>query len=328
MPDQDILRMGKLYMEDLEILRGESSGAALTYAVLTSLSETSYARNHNGELILTTSKLSDFMHGRLSSRMIRRQLNGLKTSMQGRYTEIRKSGFSRIRLTRKSSRGRFIQVFSPSCKTAEYTASEIILFSLLLDRAAFNYRCGGDFCVLPSQIPGVISASGLCRRTALNALAAFAVKGHISSPDGRDLKAGTAYFHGGFTFSRGIFISYQEQVRLKRSEKCLKIAEKRAYGLCPASAGRPLSVKAPGRRGPMAQVPNPVAQKPCPVAQSCSLKAGKSDSVFSLYGKNHNVSQGIISHQYPPCGSGLTQIPDSGKRHYAGGSIPTGGGFL
>ena len=319
MPDQDILRMGKLYMEDLGILRTESSVAVLTYAVLTSLSETSFARNHNSEIILSTSKLADFMQGRLSSRMIRRQLNGLKTSMKGRFTENRQGRYSRIRLTRKNSRGRFIQVFSPSCKSGEYTASEIILFSLLLDRAAFNYRCGNEFCVLASQIPGVISASGLCRRTALNALALFALRKLITASDGSNLKTGTEFYKCGFTFSQSVFLSYQEQVNLKRSEKCLKLAAKRLHGLNAASAVCSKSgTSAAEAVTAKAAAPNPEAQKPRTEAQYGMSGARKTPGVIPVRKTKHDYPAGIMRHNTGDPEDYFIHFPDCGKSSFTG----------
>lgn len=271
-------RIGKLYTEDLKSLAGQSGTTKFVHAFLTSLTESTFAKNHGGQISLTTSKMSEFMDGFMSARMIRRQLNKIKFIFPNRYRERRHKFNQFIKLGWPRDNKHFKLIFTLGSDPALQEPSMLLMFSLLLDRAAFNSRCGEQFAVTAGQMTQIQSELGICKKTFTNHLSKLQKLNLISSLNDKSEISGSELLKQGFIFSHIVESAYRQCVKLQVSDKCKSIKNHRAYKVKDGAISRSdsgslkqRSVIAQNRNlaqraNPLAEIPNPIAAQPCLMA--------------------------------------------------------------
>lgn len=221
--------IGKLYFEHLNSLKSASCTTQLTYSLLTSLSETNFAKEHK-EIILSTTKISEYMDGLLSSRMIRHQLNLFKEDkkISSLLKENHRNNLCHLKL-KKPAENKFFFVIVPYENRDQFSPSSIMLLSLLLNKAAFNYRAGNGFTVTASQMQNLDKELGVCAKSIKNSLKSFLELNLVKDILGNSEFSVNDLLSRGFKFCNAILQSYSELISLKLSEKCKNIDRKKHY---------------------------------------------------------------------------------------------------
>lgn len=286
MEDISLTRLGKLYAEDLKALAGESCTTKLVYAQLTSLTECSYAKKHFGQISLTTAQISEFMGGYLSPRMIRRQLNLIASRFPNQYQERKQGKHCLIKLRRAEKPKKFKLIFTLGNQAELQTPSMVLFVSLLLDKAAFNYRSGENFAVTASQLSNIASEMGVTQKTICSHLRTLQKLNLIVPLSGSCDLTGTEIFKQGFNFSLEVFEEYTGKVRLNRSRKCEQMVRQRRYSVKnrqivrsdqPSLYTDPVLREIKNRLSQgFAELPDLAAEKPRPIAETASLPDLKS----------------------------------------------------
>ena len=286
MEDISLTRLGKLYAEDLKALAGESCTTKLVYAQLTSLTECSYAKKHFGQISLTTAQISEFMGGYLSPRMIRRQLNLIASRFPNQYQERKQGKHCLIKLRRAEKPKKFKLIFTLGNQAELQSPSMVLFVSLLLDKAAFNYRSGGNFAVTASQLSNIASEMGVTQKTICRHLRTLQKLNLIVPLSGCSDLTGTEILKQGFNFSSEVFGEYSSKVKLTRSRKCEQLVQQRRYSVKNRQIVRsdhsfsqsdPVSREIKNRlRQGFAELPSLKAEKPRPIAETASLEGLKS----------------------------------------------------
>ncbi len=286
MEDISLTRLGKLYAEDLKALAGESCTTKLVYAQLTSLTECSYAKKHFGQISLTTAQISEFMGGYLSPRMIRRQLNLIAARFPNQYQERKQGKHCLIKLRRAEKPKKFKLIFTLGNQAELQAPSMILLVSVLLDKAAFNYRGGDNFAVSASQLTDIAAEIGVSQKTICSHLRTLQKLNLIVPLSGCSDLTGTEILKQGFNFSTEVFGEYSSKVKLTRSRKCEQLVQQRRYSVKNRQivrSDRSFSQSDPARREiknrlsqGFAEQPILAAEKPRAAAETASLPDLKS----------------------------------------------------
>ena len=105
-----------------------------------------------------------------------------------------------------------------------------LILSLLLNKAAFNYRGTGIAQIYPYQIKTLADELGICKRTLKNALRYFIDNKIINAPLNVDFDNLSAIIlKTGFIFTTKFFNLYRKIVKVERSATCTQIFRRRSY---------------------------------------------------------------------------------------------------
>ena len=114
--------------------------------------------------------------------------------------------------------------------TKTLNAAGNIILSVLLDKAAFNYRGTGKATVYPYQLKSVADELHICKRTFKNTLRELIRLNIITAPADADFdNFSSVILKTGFVFTELFFNLYRNLVKVNASEKCQQIFRKRAH---------------------------------------------------------------------------------------------------
>lgn len=215
------------------ILKKCSSKGLLVFSKLTSLMESTFAIN-NKKIILTTTEISDrIAEGNLiSGRMVKRQIDYFKEAVPHLFklTSYKNKSYIEINLTDKKNG--FINIFALQDSKNEYikdTTAEILL-SYLLDKAAFNFRCGYEFFVEPSQLKTIKADLNLTEKTIISTIEKLKKLEVIKIETEEKAEATEKkndLLKKEIRFDFMIFNQFKEFIKLVQTQKCMEIKEKR-----------------------------------------------------------------------------------------------------
>ena len=215
------------------ILKKASSKSLIVFSKLTSLMESQFAQN-NHKIILTTTEISNrIAEGKLiSGRMVKRQIDFLHEAIPQliNLTSYRNKSYIQIEIPK--NRNGFINVFGLQDSENNHVqdASLDLMLSFLLDKAAFNFRCGYGFLVEPSQIKSLKTELNLTEKTILSLLTKLKELNLItvdSNNSSDEKKKKKDLLKKELHFDSSIFCQFKNFIRLEQTEKCLEIKEKR-----------------------------------------------------------------------------------------------------
>lgn len=110
------------------------------------------------------------------------------------------------------------------------SAAGNIILSVLLDKAAFNYRGTGEARVYPYQVKTIADDLHICKRTFKNTLRELINLKVIEAPTNTDFdNFSSVILKTGFFFTTEFFALYKKLVTVETSEKCQQIFRKRAH---------------------------------------------------------------------------------------------------
>lgn len=215
------------------ILKKCSSKGLFVYAKLTSLMESDFAQN-NRKIILTTTEISNRIgEGKIiSGRMVKHQLDYFKEGLPHLFRMKSAHNKSYIYLNLPENKDGFINIFALQNADGSYlkdTSASVVL-SALLDKAAFNFRCGYGFIVEPSQLENLHRKFNLTKKTiennlkTLKELKLIRIENEADS-DNPNKKKSILDCAIGFDFI--IFEQFRKFINLEVTDKCSKIKEKR-----------------------------------------------------------------------------------------------------
>ena len=114
--------------------------------------------------------------------------------------------------------------------TETLNAAGNIILSVLLDKAAFNYRGTGEATVYPYQLKSIAEDLHICKRTFKNTLRELIRLNIITAPADADFdNFSSVILKTGFVFTELFFTLYRDLVKVNSSEKCQQIFRKRAH---------------------------------------------------------------------------------------------------
>jgi|GEM_PF-3485951 hypothetical protein len=215
------------------VLKKCSSKGLFVYAKLTSLMESDFAQN-NRKIILTTTEISNRIgEGKIiSGRMVKHQLDYFKEGLPHLFRMKSAHNKSYIYINLPENKDGFINIFALQNADGSYlkdTSASVVL-SALLDKAAFNFRCGYGFTVEPSQLENLHRKFNLTKKTIENNLKTLKELKLIrieneSESDNQNKKKSILDCEIGFDFI--IFEQFRKFINLEVTDKCSKIKEKR-----------------------------------------------------------------------------------------------------
>ena len=218
--------VGKLYQSDIKDLYLEKNSLKLIYATLRSLSDSQFAKQHEGWLNLSTSDIAKYGSNIFSARSVRRHLNSLLENKPDLYSESYAGSKQRLNIQLPKPKGKgFVFVVAPIIPEL-LQASTILFLSLVLDRAAFNYREYGNFTVSPKQLSDIQNELGLTKVTVVNHLRNLYKYGFLNPlggyqdslgifEKGKDTTTGHSLYKFGIILTQTVFDDYAQLVELK-----------------------------------------------------------------------------------------------------------------
>lgn len=191
-------------------------------SVINSLCAGRFAGEHDGFISLDDAQIADRTGGWFSARQVGRHLSDLieKGILMSYFSEGKrwvglKSG--------KASAGKFMTVVSIAADQNLFCASEILILSKLLDRAAFHYRAGlglvTDKVFMKNLQDGLYP---MCIRSIRQGLGKLKAKGLLSYVE----ESSSALMP--VVFSEAVTSQYVSLLRLKPSDKCRRLVYKQA----------------------------------------------------------------------------------------------------
>lgn len=215
------------------ILKKCSSKGLCVFAKLTSLMESPFAVN-NKKIILTTSDISNrIAEGNLiSGRMVKRQIDYFKEAIPHLFKLNSYKNKSYIEINLPDNRSGFINVFALSDQENKFVKDTTvdILLSCLLDKAAFNFRCGYEFFVDPSQLKNLKNELNLSEKTIISTLDKLKNLDVIKVDSEKiedDKESKNDLLRKEIRFDFQIFNQLKEFIKLTQTEKCLEIKKQR-----------------------------------------------------------------------------------------------------
>lgn len=114
--------------------------------------------------------------------------------------------------------------------TETLNAAGNLILSVLLDKAAFNFRGTGEATVYPYQLKSIADELHICKRTFKNTLRELIRLNIIKAPINADFdNFSSVILKTGFVFTELFFNLYRDLVKVNSSEKCQQIFRKRAH---------------------------------------------------------------------------------------------------
>lgn len=223
-----IMRADRPMLTKIGILYNSQSSLNLTptkkimLSVINSLCAGRFAGEHDGFISLNDDQIADRTCGWFSARQVGRHISDLieKGILMSYFSEGKrwvglKSG--------KASAGKFMTVVSITTDQNLFCASEILILSKLLDRAAFHYRAGvglvTDKVFMKNLQDGLYP---MCIRSIRQGLGKLKAKGLLSYVEESSSSLMPV------VFSEAVTSQYVSLLRLKPSEKCRKLVYKQA----------------------------------------------------------------------------------------------------
>ena len=222
------MRADRPMLTKIGILYNSQSSLNLTptkkimLSVINSLCAGRFADEHDGFISLNEDQIADRTCGWFSARQVGRHISDLieKGILMSYFSEGKrwvglKSG--------KASAGKFMTVVSITTDQNLFCASEILILSKLLDRAAFHYRAGvglvTDKVFMKNLQDGLYP---MCIRSIRQGLGKLKAKGLLSYVEESSSSLMPV------VFSEAVTSQYVSLLRLKPSEKCRKLVYKQA----------------------------------------------------------------------------------------------------
>lgn len=249
-------------------------GTQLAAAHIISLFGSNYAREH-GFVDLSCAQMSKNSGGYFSERHLRRQIQILKKA--GILAARR--AYSSIRLFKNFTASKKFTVMIAATEGDEVlrTPSMSVLLSVLLQKAAFNFRGTGEWFVNASQLKDLEKETALSTRTITDNLKILIKLRLIHSRQFvREKRFMSRPQVCGFSISEILYAAYCAVVKIARSKKVAKIiaAKDGIKSVCKKAtrtlrrASRFMAATPDWR----AQRPNPIAQKPQFAHSPCTLE--------------------------------------------------------
>lgn len=215
------------------ILKKCSSKGLCVFAKLTSLMESPFVIN-NKRIILTTTEISDrICDGKIiSGRMVKRQIDFFKEAIPNLFKLNSYKNKSYIEINLPNNQSGFINIFGLQDQENEFIKDTTvdILLSCLLDKAAFNFRCGYEFFVEPSQLKNLKTELNLTEKTIISTIEKLKDLEVIkvnSLKNENELESKNDLLKSEIRFDFQIFNQLKEFLNLSQTEKCLEIKKKR-----------------------------------------------------------------------------------------------------
>ena len=191
-------------------------------SVINSLCAGRFAGEHDGFISLDDEQIANRTAGWFSARQVGRHISDL--TERGILLSYYSEGKRWVGLKcGKASAGKFMTVVSITSDQNLFSASQILILSKLLDRAAFHYRAGlglvTDKVFMKTLQDGLYP---MCIRSIRQGLGKLKAKGLLSYVE----ESSSALMP--VVFSEAITSQYVSLLRLKPSAKCCKLVYKQA----------------------------------------------------------------------------------------------------
>lgn len=224
------------------IYRKFSSQGLVVFSKLTALMDNCKICR-DGLISITTTTISDYIcQGQvLTGRMVRHQLNLLTQEAPLLISNTQYKNTCQIAIT-KGENKQFLPIFgikkvsksSDDCtEKSEYIAdcTLMLILSMMLDKASFNYRAGDGFNVSPIQIKHLVTDLNITEKTVINTLTKMVDLEMISvnEPETDTKLSGKALLNHSISFSDNLFNEYSKLISLTISKKCLKYSKKKIH---------------------------------------------------------------------------------------------------
>ena len=196
-----------------------------------------------GHISITTTTISDYIcQGQvLTGRMVRHQLNLLTQDAPLLISNTQFKNACQLTIT-KGENKQFLPIFGikkvsksseEGTEKSEYIAdcTLMLILSMMLDKASFNYRAGDGFNVSPSQIKHLVTDLNITEKTVINTLTKMAELEMISvnDPETDTKLSGKALLNHSISFSDNLFNEYSKLISLTISKKCQKYSNKKIH---------------------------------------------------------------------------------------------------